>query len=89
MAENVVAFNKLTSEIFKEFIRATGKHPNFPKDVVYQAAVVAEENGEVMRASVQYAMEGGNISEVRKELIQTGAMVFRMLMNLPEEKEAQ
>jgi len=42
-----------------------------------------EEAGEVTRAVLHLAYEGGSIEDVRKELIQTAAMCMRMLENLP------
>lgn len=74
----------LILEILGELDSAKTKHPGFPTDVVYQVAVMAEESGEVVRAAVQYAMEGGELSEVRSELIQTAAMCIRVINNLPK-----
>ena len=65
-----------------EVLRAENKHPKWPKDKLYAAAIVAEENGELMRAAVQFQMEGGSINEIRKEAIQTAATCVRLLKNI-------
>lgn len=62
--------------------RAIIKHPHWPSDIIHQAAIVSEENGELIRAALQLNFEGGHLSEVRKECVQTGAMAIRMFINL-------
>lgn len=69
--------------ILKELSKAERKHPNWPKDVIHQAAVVAEESGELTRASLQFVYEDGEIQNLRTEAIQTAAMAIRFLINLP------
>lgn len=65
-----------------EYKKAVAKFPVWPSDLLYAAAIVAEESGELIRAAVQLKMEGGNKEELRKETIQTAAMCFRLLANL-------
>ncbi len=72
------------AEIEKELVRAKRKHPNYPKDIFVQLAIMQEEAGEVTRAVLHYKYENGSIDNVREELIQTAAMCVRMLENLPE-----
>lgn len=69
-------------EIYEELSRARSKHPDWPTDPVHAVTVLAEEAGELQRAVLQAYYEGGSIDEVRKEAIQTGAMVLRFLENL-------
>ena len=67
--------------ILKEVARAEEKHPNWPKDQVYAAAIVSEESGELMRAAVQFEMENGDIRPLYEEAIQTAATCIRLLKN--------
>lgn len=70
--------------LIQELERAETKFPNWLTDIVHQIAVVAEEAGEALQAANNVRWHNGNIKEVRKELIQTGAMVLRALINLKE-----
>jgi NTP pyrophosphatase (non-canonical NTP hydrolase) len=45
-------------------------------------AILAEEAGEVVKASLDMTYDGGSVEDVRTELAQTGAMCIRMLVNL-------
>jgi hypothetical protein len=72
------------TEIDKELARAKELHPDYPKDLIYQLAIMLEEAGEAMRAGLQFMQEGGKIDEVEKELIQTSAMCIRCLEGLDE-----
>lgn len=80
------AFNDLTAEtrfwllaIAKELERAQVQHPTWPEDVIHRAAIVSEEAGELIRASINYQIEGLPCDEMMKEGIQTGAMAIRFL----------
>lgn len=70
--------------IFTELGRAQRLHPVWPTDLIHAAAILAEESGEVVKAANNHIHHGGSLDEVRTELVQTGAMVLRMLINLPE-----
>lgn len=76
--------SEIIAEIFCEVERAEKKHPEWPTDLVYMDQIINEEKGEATRAVLQHVMEGGELCEVRKELIETAAMCVRMLKNLPE-----
>ena len=71
-------------DILVELSKAERKHPDWPPDLLHQISVMSEEAGEVVRAANQFYWEGGDLAAVRKELIQTAAMCFRCLINLPE-----
>ena len=73
---------EMLGAILAEYKAAEKKHPSWPSDILHQIAIVNEESGEATRASLQYVYEGGKIEEVKKELIQTGAMCLRMLVGL-------
>jgi NTP pyrophosphatase (non-canonical NTP hydrolase) len=68
--------------IDEELKRAEKKHPNFPKDMFQQLAIMQEEAGEVTKAVLQYHFEGGDKEDIKSELIQTAAMCMRMLKAL-------
>ncbi len=70
------------SEIDAELNRAKQKHPNWPKGMFQQLAIMQEEAGEVTKAVLHYHYEGGTIEHVKEELVQTAAMCMRMLENL-------
>lgn len=69
-------------KILSELDDAQKKHPTWPTDPVHAVTVLGEEAGELQRAVLQAVYEGGSIDEVRKEAIQTGAMVLRFLISL-------
>jgi len=72
-------FIKTLIAIAVEYNRAKSKHPNWPTDTVYAAAIVGEEAGELIRAAVQANMEMGKVSEMNVEAIQTAAMCVRFV----------
>lgn len=65
--------------VITELESARRKHPKWPKDPIHEAAIVAEESGELIRASLQYNYEDGMNEEIEKEAIQTAAMAVRLL----------
>lgn len=72
----------IMSDLFGELDRAEKQHPDWPSDTIHQVAIMCEESGEALRAALQYTYEGGDLEDVGKELIQTGAMVIRCLEHL-------
>lgn len=74
--------NKLFFEIIIELERAEKKHPNFPKDLFHQLAIMQEEAGEVTKAVLDYTYENAEFEDIHKELIHTATMCMRMLINL-------
>ena len=69
-------------ELLAEVCRATELHPVWPKDLIHQVAIVAEESGEAIQAALNHVYHGDCLEKVRTELIQTGAMCIRALVNL-------
>lgn len=67
-----------------ELDRAEKKHPSWPDDLIHRAAIVSEEAGELLRASLQNNYEGDRLIAMRKEAEQTGAMALRFLVKLPK-----
>ena len=78
----VKSYGEICEEVTNEVIRAEGKHPNWPEDIIHASAIVNEESGELIRAALQYYYEGGTKDEIRKEAIQTAATCLRLLKNL-------
>lgn len=70
---------EVISLIIEEVFRATEKHPTWPADVIHQSAIVAEESGELTRASLNFIYEDGDYSEIEKEAIQVAASAFRLI----------
>lgn len=74
------------ASIEAEIERAEKKHPHWPDDYIHQAAIVAEEAGELVRAALNDYYENGQtpagLEEIRKEAIQTAATCIRLLKNL-------
>lgn len=80
--EDGIAIELLFNAIRVELYEAERKHPNWPDNIIEQAAIVSEESGELIRAALQAKYEGGDIEACRKEAIQTAAMCIRFLKNL-------
>jgi len=82
----------LLSEFRAELGRAREAHPLWPKDPVRQVAIMVEEAGEALQAVLDWQVCGGprGPKDLRKELVQTGAMALRCLITLDaamEQKE--
>jgi NTP pyrophosphatase (non-canonical NTP hydrolase) len=68
--------------VFDEVKRAQDKHPAFPLDKIHAAAIVAEEAGELVQASIDHEYSEACPERLREEAIQTAAMAFRFLFHL-------
>jgi len=67
-------------EVDKELERAREKFPFWPHDMIHAAAIVAEEAGELIQASLQYHYEEKTtMEECDKEAIHALAMCIRFL----------
>ena len=71
-------------DITREYEKAVIKYPDFPSDLIHCVAIMAEESGESVRAVLNHVYHGEDIELLRKELIQTGAMVIRCLEKLED-----
>ena len=74
--------DKVFESIAAEVLRAESQHPEWPDDLIYAAAMVAEESGELVKACLQHHYEERQIAKVRTEAIQTAAMCVRLLLAL-------
>lgn len=80
--------NHLRQAIEAELARAKALHPNWPTDLIHQAAIMAEEAGEAVRAALNVTYHGGSIEDVRTELVQTAAMCLRMMEAMDRRHES-
>jgi NTP pyrophosphatase (non-canonical NTP hydrolase) len=65
--------------VLEELEIAKYKFPEWPTDPVHQAAIVAEESGELVRAVLQTTYEPHKDANPIKEAVQTAAMAIRFL----------
>lgn len=69
-------------QVLNELYRAEHLHPVWPSDPVRQVAILVEEVGEAVQAANDVLHKGCDHEKLRRELIQTGAMAIRCLINL-------
>lgn len=71
-------------EVFDEIERAIAKFPTWPTDPLHAVAVLGEEFGELVKATLQavYEPHKSTMADVREEAIQTAAMALRFLASL-------
>ena len=80
---------QIIKDVFAELKRAEEKFPGFPKDPIHAACVLAEENGELQKAVLQWTYEKCSVMDVRAEAIQVAAMALRFLFSLREVEPKQ
>ena len=83
--EATMEYRKVLDLIAEELGKAEEKFPGFPEDPIHAAAVVMEEAGELVRASLQETYAYGN--NMQEEAIQTAAMAIRFLLNIEKMKK--
>ena len=76
----------ILSEIAAEVERATRKFPRWPTDPIHAAAVIAEECGELQKATLEavYEPHKGSRPNIRTEAVQTAAMCLRFIASMDE-----
>ena len=72
----------MIEQILQEKGYAERLHPDWPDDLIHAVAIVAEESGEAVRAALNHIYHGGDVDEVRTELIQTAATCLRALEHI-------
>ena len=73
------------AQIFSEVERAEKLHPDWPTSPIHQAAIVTEEAGELLQASLNHNEHKGSKKAMITESIHTAASVIRFLKNINEE----
>ena len=73
------------AQIFSEVERAEKLHPDWPTSSIHQAAIVTEEAGELLQASLNHNEHKGSKKAMITEAIHTAASVIRFLKNINEE----
>lgn len=72
--------------VLQELINAEEIHPEWPKDDVRAAAIVAEEAGELVKAILDHEEKGTSRFAVTREAVQTAVTAIRFLKNFKETK---
>lgn len=74
---------QVVTEILKTVRKAEEKFPLWPVDPIHQSAILQEECGELVKATIQavYEPEKNSENEVLKEAFQTAAMAIRFLLH--------
>ena len=70
----------ILDEILIEVKRAEDLH-TWPSDIIHQVAVIGEESGEALQASLNYLYHGESKDLIREEVIQCAATCIRYLKN--------
>ena len=84
MSEVKQRLEEMLEAIRDELIkRAEKKFPEFPTDPIHAAAIVAEELGELMKATLQITYDDYAWENAYDEAVETGAMALRFLTMLP------
>ncbi|MHA1809388.1 MAG: hypothetical protein ACTSYH_03645 [Candidatus Heimdallarchaeaceae archaeon] len=75
------------NDILNEIERAEKLHPDWPSNIVYASAIVAEEAGELVRSCLQHEFEKSPcLEDIKTEAIQTAAVAIRFLINFKNRK---
>lgn len=94
---NDLRLARIYSDIIAELDRSKVKHPVYPGDNLRRSMIVLEEFLEsatcVCRAALQVGRVGNEekyatIADLRKELVHLGAMCFKQLEAIDEERDA-
>ena len=75
------------AQIFYEVGSAEKLHPDWPTNPIHQAAIVTEEAGELLQASLNHNEHKGSKKAMITEAIHTAATVIRFLKNIEESND--
>ena len=73
--------------VMAEIDRAEKIHPVWPENHVHQCAIIAEEAGECLQASLNHDEGKGSKRQMIIEAVHTAAMAIRFLKNIEETEE--
>lgn len=79
-----MTYREIIIMITEELQSACKKFPEWPEDPIHAVAIVNEEAGEAVKATLQWVYEpskGTKWEDIEGELIQTAAMAIRMIKN--------
>lgn len=79
-------WEEFSHAVSSEIALAQDKFPAFPTDPIHATAIVGEEAGESIQASLQAVYEDKGIDRIKEELIQTAAMCARAFTMLNREE---
>ena len=75
------------AQIFSEIDRAEKLHPDWPTNPIHQAAIVTEEAGELLQASLNHNEHKGSKKAIITEAIHTAVSALRFLKNIEENND--
>ncbi len=76
---------KVLEMVFAECSRAEKIHPVWPRNHIHQAAICAEEAGELLQASLNHDEKKGTKQAMITEAVHAAAVAIRFLKNIEEE----
>lgn len=74
---------QIKNEVNAEVARARRLYPTWPADIIHATALMSEEAGEAVNAAngAFWGHKGATLHDVRKEVIETMAMCWRLLLD--------
>lgn len=76
---------QIQSEVNEELARARRLYPTWPADIIHAVSLMTEESGEAQQSAngAFWGHKGATLGDVRKEVIETMAMCWRILLDTP------
>jgi NTP pyrophosphatase (non-canonical NTP hydrolase) len=82
-----MSVKQILEDVEKELVKAKNKFPYWPDDPLHASAIIAEEVGEFHKEVLQWTYEPDktNYENIRKEAIQSIAMLIRFIDSLDKD----